>query len=577
MRLIPPYIDTASSAAEKKVFKKLQEEANTQDTREWYCFHSLGIARHSRKREGEADFVFLSPQGILVLEVKGGRVSRKDGTWYFTDRYGRTTEKKESPFSQARTAVYSIRDDLKNKFGHKILSYTSGYGVVFTDIPFGETSPEWDKKIIFDSTRMEEDFTRYLLGLASYWKSRASSYETIGSSELKEMANYLRGDFEKIKPLTDQIEVSERELITLTEAQYRALDALASNKRVIFTGSAGTGKTMLAVEKARRSGHEGRKTLLLCYSRLLSSHIRSIIRNEGLQEVIYASSVHAFMSEKIKESGLGSELQRASTKENPSRLYREVFPELFLKASEGRNPDFSELILDEAQDVMTPEYMAALDQSFTGGFSGGLWSLFLDLENQKGMYADFDTSTFDELCSHGSVYNLGLNCRNTKPIAIHAEVISGFPMAPVRTADGIPVTYLWFSDQAEEAESVGNAINLLLKEGMEPSAISVLSTKSDRLSVAGGGKLKIDAPLISLSAMQSSPSEAKAVTYCSIQAFKGLENKVVFLTDIEEMDSDWMKTVNYVGFTRARSGLWVALHSKLKGGLQDSFSKIGTM
>jgi hypothetical protein len=43
-------------------------------------------------------------------------------------------------------------------------------------------------------------------------------------------------------------------------------------------------------------------------------------------------------------------------------------------------------------------------------------------------------------------------------------------------------------------------------------------------------------------------------TFCTIQAYKGLENTVIILTDIENYSSDKLM---YVGLSRACSGLFV--------------------
>ncbi len=51
----------------------------------------------------------------LVVEVKGGRLARRDGLWTFTNRYGETTSKREGPFEQARSAMFALRDALEKR------------------------------------------------------------------------------------------------------------------------------------------------------------------------------------------------------------------------------------------------------------------------------------------------------------------------------------------------------------------------------------------------------------------------------------------------------------------------------
>src|SRR5712691_209154 len=108
-RMIPPVVDpSTSSSAERKVFALLERDPNTSD---WIVLHSLGLAaRGRRKPYGEIDFVALMPSiGICCLEVKGGRVSCKDGMWQTIDRDGRIGTLSRSPFMQVRDGMFAVK------------------------------------------------------------------------------------------------------------------------------------------------------------------------------------------------------------------------------------------------------------------------------------------------------------------------------------------------------------------------------------------------------------------------------------------------------------------------------------
>ncbi len=53
----------------------------------WTVLHSVGLARHASKPWAEADVVLVGPPGVLVLEVKGGRLERRNGRWGFRNRF----------------------------------------------------------------------------------------------------------------------------------------------------------------------------------------------------------------------------------------------------------------------------------------------------------------------------------------------------------------------------------------------------------------------------------------------------------------------------------------------------------
>lgn len=565
MILIPPYIDNIISSAEAKILRLFGE---SKDLNNWFCLHTLGVSEHIFKREGEIDFVIVGSEGVFVFEIKGGRVKRKDGLWLFTDRYGRITQKKESPFTQARTALYSIRNNLAKKFGQEILENVFGYGVIFPDIVFDVTSPEWDREIIYDRSGLKEPISGYISRLASYWASRQKKAVKLQPELIKEIVDFLRKDFEIVYPVSLDLRESEEQIAALTQEQYRALDAMELNRRLIFSGSAGTGKTLLAIEKARRNNAKGIKTLLICYNRLLGSYLAEVIKNEKL-EFVKADSLHQFFYKCISDKGLTGELNKHNDRKD---FFSEIYPTLFTKAWQEQ-PQFMELIIDEGQDILTEKYISALDQVVAGGFREGSWTLFTDPEAQKNMFSRFDPDIYEKLRNISASYRLTVNCRNTKPIAMQAEVVTGYPLGEVRKAKGVPVKYLWYSNSSDQAHQVSEAVNKLLAENVAPEDITILSPMRYQDSLAGSGKLRISAAVYQLG--QGKYGDNRGLIGCStIQGYKGMENSVVILTDIEDFNSEDAKTVNYVGFTRPRSLLIVSADRKLKQVYETYFSDV---
>ena len=109
--MIPARIDDDRvSAGERRVFRLLENDPATTD---WTVLHSLGIARRPTGPYGEIDFVAIIPgEGIICLEVKGGRLSCEEGVWRTMDRHGNVATLKKSPFLQARDSMFALRDAL---------------------------------------------------------------------------------------------------------------------------------------------------------------------------------------------------------------------------------------------------------------------------------------------------------------------------------------------------------------------------------------------------------------------------------------------------------------------------------
>ena len=106
--MCPPAIPESASRAEKKIFEALK-------TLDFDCtvFHSVGMAKHKNKVYGELDFIVISQEGVLCLEVKGGAIACENNEWLYTNQLGETNVKSESPFQQAVGNMLSLRDHVR--------------------------------------------------------------------------------------------------------------------------------------------------------------------------------------------------------------------------------------------------------------------------------------------------------------------------------------------------------------------------------------------------------------------------------------------------------------------------------
>lgn len=200
--LIPSVISPeVKSSAERKIFEWFQNAPGT-DT--WIVLHSLGITTHNKVIYGEIDFLVLAPKlGIFALEVKGGRVRREKGIWYFTDRYNNTSSKVRGPFEQAKDGIFSIVEAIKNHTDNAhchVDNVLFGYGVMFPDIEFTASGIEEEQWQVFDSRdgcNVRQFINRLSSGAKAKWET---FYGPINSSkfpepsDVKYIASLLRGE-----------------------------------------------------------------------------------------------------------------------------------------------------------------------------------------------------------------------------------------------------------------------------------------------------------------------------------------------------------------------------------------------
>ncbi|MCY4010785.1 MAG: NERD domain-containing protein [Candidatus Saccharibacteria bacterium] len=555
MKLIPKQIRSDNkSKAEEKLFQAFKESS---DLDYWYCLHSLGMSDHVSKRESEVDFVLISTTGIFTLEVKGGRIKRESGVWILTDRFNHN-HRGQSPFKQVQSSLYTLTRKLQNVLHQHLNQYVFGYGVVFPDIEFTQTSSEWNNEIIFDQRDLNQPISKYIHRLVNYWQKRSRSSRKFSQHQVAEIINYLRGDFDLNISSHRYAVNTEQEIINLTREQIKHLDVVRSNPRITLSGGAGTGKTMLAMDMFAYNQKQAKKTLFLCFNKLLASHLKTM-HKDLIQSNSVIDSLHNFIRAYINFTDEDINLFK-----DKKDLFQNQFPDKFLTAIEKQPIDkFDYLIVDEAQDILTEKYLSVLDALIVGGLQKGQWLICLD-ENQNIYDGDL-TKVFEKIKSYSTLLNLNTNCRNTLNIVNETQLMTGMEINVEDPIEGMPVKHLWYTDQADQVRQTSKIIAQLLRDGFQPSDIIILSPYRHK-SLAVSSSLRNEHQLQELSISNLHTNKNKDVIYYStIHSYKGLENQVVILTDIEDVghskDKFSNKMKNYIGCTRARALLIILIKS----------------
>lgn len=549
-RMIPPRLsDEVKSPAEKKIFEFLKNDPAAKD---FVVLHSLGLSRHVKRQYGEIDFVVMAPgEGVFCLEIKGGRIKRESGVWTFTNRYGETTTKTVSPFAQAREGMFSLLEAIRGRFGshHRLYNLVFRYGVMFPDIEFTDIDPEFERWEIYDLRDRKFPVSEYIKRLSrgahkqvanTQWYNPTASRPT--EKDISDLIDFLRGDFEKIPPPSVELDETEQMLVTLTEEQYERLDALVENDRCLFEGGAGTGKTMLAVEFARREAARGKRVGIFCYNKLLAAQIKHSV--SGISEII-ATNLHKFMRDLVVSSDLKEEFSAQEKSAASADLYGEIYP-LYAATAVRENFDFEPfdtLIIDEAQDLITPENLDFFDEILHGGLNGGNWAMFADFHRQA-IYLNANKeemlAALTQRAPHFTHCKLTRNCRNTKNIGEETASVSGFSKPPFRPTaiDGVPVDYQFYADEADQTKRIETLLKKLIADGIQPQQITVLSTKAAENSCFPALRQSSSVKVEQISDSFFDEKAVDKITFATIHSFKGLENSIVVLTDAEDLLSD---------------------------------------
>lgn len=555
--MIPSVISPEiKSNAERKIFEWFK---NSPGTDKWIVLHSLGIATHHKVIYGEIDFLVLAPRfGIFALEVKGGRLRRENGIWYFTNRYGVANSKSRGPFEQAKDSIYSIIDAIKKRIDREhydISNVFFGYGVMFPDIEYTSSGIDEEQWQIFDA-RDGNNVRQFIKRLADNTKAAWEAlYGPISSSRIPDaaavryMASILRGDFDHAVAIGVQIRNTQEALLALTLEQYRCLDQLEDNCRCLIQGPAGTGKTLLAIEAVKRFAAQGKKVALFCFNANLADWLADYFRNMPASvRPHYVGTFHKYMTGVAKEAAILPDYPQEY--ENIQKYYRQDLPEAAALALLENEGPYDVILIDEAQDLIQDNYLEVMDASLKKGLSRGRWIMFGDFSMQA-IYSDAisGNALVEKLEEYASFirFKLTINCRNTRQICKEIEIVTGFTSHSrlMSSVDGPPVQYITWSTLTEQCKKLKLLLNKL-KLQISPENITILSPIKREYSVVS--------MLDGYTVKDFKARENNSMTFCTIQAFKGLENTVIILTDIENFSSEKLM---YVGLSRACSMLFV--------------------
>lgn len=548
-----PASATSESKAELELFRGLGEQLGP----DFVVLHSVAwIARPggAGPREGETDILILHPtHGVLVVEVKGGRVSLdyRDRTWRSTDRHGVEHEIK-NPFDQARRGKFSILEKINENRAWKKLAigrFMVGYAAFFPDVGDADRlrGPDAPGELIGDRRDLSA-LSAWVDQAFGYWAAGEGPVRPIGKNGIDVLVALFARATTTRPLLSARIADEDAKRLTLTERQAAILDFLRRQRRVMIAGGAGTGKTLIAREKATRLAAEGLRTLLVCYNRGLADHLREQSAGiEGLDVATFHQVCHRWIARAKEKLGRDLLLDARNALLGADEFHQQM-PLALANAVDALGPRYDAIVVDEAQDF-GDEYWLPLEMMLTKP-EGSMLYVFLD-ENQD-IYR-----RSSNIPVPGEPMVLDRNCRNTD--AIHSAAYRHYRGGPVEPPQisGVAVERLVASDLAAQAKAIGGVVTrLLTDEAVEPHDIAILlCDPSDRLERE---RALQNLPLPKTAKLGRIEDFAKErLTVDTVARFKGLERGVIILWAFDRPNLSADRETFYVGMSRAKSVLYL--------------------
>ena len=497
-------------------------------------FHSYPWLRPERElnrpgsrnvlREGEADFVIVHPRyGIMVVEVKGGHL-KYDPASQSWDREGATHRVKD-PFDQAARNMRAIEAQLQQRsFGsYSQLPFARARCVIFPHCNYiGSVPPGAHESILFgasDLGNLGQKIVK-LFSLQSF-----VPVTDLSSTVLDGITRGLTSTFQLVPALWSEIQDQEKRLFRFTEDQLNILNVLRYHARAAIQGVAGSGKTVLAITKARSFADEGKRVLFLCFNEMLAEWLRFQLP-EAYRDSVTIRNYHKLCREWVKAAGLVW-----PNAEDEVEFFKNAAPALLEQAIDLL-PErcFDAIVVDEGQDFI-PAWWDTVELINKRPTEGPLY-IFFDPEQQ------IFQSTPPQMPDLGTPFLLPVNCRNTELIVRHCGKILGKKIPVNRgTPEGKSPKIVQAPNSALQVKEVEKQIS----EWMAPAN----GLKSSQIAIVTRGKVQ-NSSLANIGSIAGQPVTEKlsewrngaGILLTSLYRFKGLETDALILADVVRPDPE---------------------------------------
>lgn len=630
-KMIPPEIPDSAPRSEKTIFNNLMRAP-----RDWMVFHSKQV-RNPQNSEGpprEIDFLILIPQPyfcVICLEVKGGSYEiREDGMWYRLHN----GESQRSPLDQSSSAMFTLKNKFKSCFGLGS-PLTLECAVAFTNVTKPDTIPEDLEDHLAETIWSDDDLCEKLIAYAKgkSTKRRPKTDQKVRSAEKKwhtlrcalepktmtiatQPETIFRTDLEDLRP----------QLLELTNEQFTSLNRVEWNPRCVIDGAAGTGKTVLAMELAKRRYGAGETIALLCSNPYLSRRLvtwAEILSGRTKPERIMKRAKKILSGNKGKiVAGTPAKLPFEVFKGDPtlSDMHRErltKWPRLeeslklgyladewhkFIKETVvalGQEGIFDYLIVDEAQNLYDEAFLDLMDALLKGGLKKGRWTMFGDFTNQNLVSSRLPVNGLDELRKvledrklDWSTDKLDTNCRNTQEISEAVARLVDIESPPMSGVHGPLVQIEYFKSLEELGDLLDSLVlNFKDKHFLSRQIILLSSGSGTEFNTErnyGGWKL-LNIREETVPALRSREDvlvydntfSGNTLRYSDVYDFQGLESNLVILvlpvTDDQVVlaggitlpREEHLNRMLYTGMSRAKTMLVVVAHESYRETLED--------
>lgn len=523
MPLCIPDHPAFASEAEEVVWRALKSKLRDVDV----LMHGVRLS-DGLYGDVEIDLLILMPDcGAAVIEVKGGHVSHASGRWTSSGAHGVV---RIHPTEQARNGMHSLRRFVEQQPTWSRGSLRAMWLVAF---PFtsveGDMGPEGRRDLIIDRGDVADAAGRiydHLLGPTPQTPVPARGW-------VEALVDLLQGTRNPKREVAARTAARLRHVEQLTAEQSALLSVVRNNRLLEITGSAGTGKTWLAMEQAQRWASEGLRVAFVTYGRGVAQMVKSALGDAP------SRSQPAFVGT-FHQLGYTWGVQAPPA---PDDAFWETESAVRMRSAGDTLSDaerFDAFVVDEAQDFADVWWPALL--------SGARNSLTV----RVAVFRDDQQAVFPGRLGRPDLpmvlLTLDKNLRNARPIVDTFRPLLSSPIESLG-GEGFPVEFIDVTsvDADVYAAASDAAMAMLDDRGWLPEQVALLTTQHRH-------------PVhVELAADKNAYWDllwsTDDVFYSTVTGFKGLERPAVVLAVDGFHQGIDPRAIMYSGMSRATDQL----------------------
>ena len=529
------------TATEREMYEALQNQLSDK-YQVFYSIRWFETNEEQKRVDSECDFLVFDPSfGFLTIEVKGGTgIEIENGKWFLnehSDRCSRSRrELKCSPYEQAEKSMRHFYNYFAEEF-HQAFNGVYGFAVAFPrysiDTALAASAP---KELTVDINDMDR-LGKRINEIFHYWRNQRNINIPFSPDQKARFISTINKRIALSAAAGALIKIKDKEFSKINFVQDAILDILYHYRQVRIVGGAGTGKTFIAMKKARRDSIKGKSVLFLCCNKELSSFVKNTINN--------TENIDLRTFEELMVENIGDRYYSAEINENGN-------PNCFDYISEVRIKKYDSIIVDEGQDF-------DVDMGLTT-------RLFLKDDHKSSLYVfyDMNQNVFEFKADNAFAIDsppfiLRYNIRNTGCIYSYAVNATGLGSETIANQLlGVEPDVRHYNNVRQGIKGLTNIVaRLTQKEFVNNKSIVILSDEPFERSILAS-ETRVGPYNISFGALNS--INDTEICFKTSAEFKGLEADVIIYLRNEYSDlikTDVEACREYVALTRARYYLYV--------------------